>query len=259
MSVSVNQRPIHPDVVDETVRLLAAAETARVTVRLLGGMAIVLHVGELLHPAFRREIRDIDLATPKREGRKVSEFLTDQGYEPNRTFNAMHGARRLLFYDEPNGRQVDVFVGSFEMCHQLPLEERLEIEPQTLPLAELVLTKLQIIKLNQKDAYDLYSLLLTHEVDDSDGETINASRVAELCAADWGLYRTLQLNLERLRTAFEVPDLSDAEMQTIRGRIQAIEQAIERAPKSRKWKMRARVGDRVRWYEDPEEVEKGAY
>jgi hypothetical protein len=228
-------------------------------VRLLGGMAIVLHVGELLHPAFRREIRDIDLATPRREGRKVADFLTDQGYEANRTFNAMHGARRLLFYDEPNGRQIDVFVGSFEMCHQLPLEERLELEPVTLPLAELVLTKLQIVKLNQKDAYDLYSLLLTHEVGDIDAETINATRIAELCAADWGLYRTLQINLERLRTAFEVPELSDAQMQTIRSRVQAIEHAIERAPKSRKWKMRARVGDRVRWYEDPEEVEKGAY
>jgi Uncharacterised nucleotidyltransferase len=257
--VSVNGRLIRPDVFEEAVRLLAAAQAANVPVRMLGGMAIVLHVGELLHPAFRRPIRDLDLATPKRDGRKVADFLTDQGYDPNKTFNAMHGARRLLFYDEPNDRQIDVFVGSFEMCHQLPLEERLELEPVTLPLAELVLTKLQIVKLNQKDAYDLYSLLLTHEVGDIDAETINATRIAELCAADWGLYRTLQINLERLRTAFEVPELSDAQMQTIRSRVQAIEHAIERAPKSRKWKMRARVGDRVRWYEDPEEVEKGAY
>jgi Uncharacterised nucleotidyltransferase len=257
--VSANGRLIHEDVVEETMRLLAAAQAAQVPIRLLGGMAIVLHVGELLHPAFRREIRDIDLATPKRDGRKVADFLTTQGYEPNKTFNAMHGARRLLFYDDPNERQIDVFVGSFEMCHQLPLEERLELEPVTLPLAELVLTKLQIVKLNQKDAYDLYSVLLTHEVSDGDSETINAKRIAQLCAADWGLYRTVQLNIERLRSEFEVPELSGAQMQQILDRLRELEDAIERMPKTTKWKLRARVGDRVRWYEDPDEVEKGAY
>lgn len=257
--MSVNGRLIHPDVFEETVRLLSAAQASNLPVRLLGGMAIMLHVGELLHPAFRRQIRDIDLATPRREGRKVSEFLVEQGYTANKTFNAMHGDRRLLFYDDPNDRQVDVFVGSFEMCHQLPLEERLELEPMTLPLAELVLTKLQIVKLNQKDAYDVYSLLLTHEIGEVDSETINARRIADLCGADWGLYRTVQLSLERLRTEFEVPELSGVEMQTIRDRIRELEEAIERAPKSRRWKMRARIGDRVRWYEDPEEVEKGAY
>jgi hypothetical protein len=257
--MSDNGRLIQPDVVEETVRLMAAAEESGVRVRLLGGMAIVLHVGELLHPAFRRTIRDIDLATPKREGRTVADFLTDQGYTPNKTFNAMHGARRLLFYDEPNDRQVDVFVGSFEMCHQLPLEERLELEPRTLPLAELMLTKLQIVKLNQKDANDLYSLLLTHEVSDHDDDTINGSWVATLCTRDWGLYRTVQLNLERLRTEVALPELGPAERETIAGRVRRLEEAIERAPKSGKWKLRARVGDRVRWYEDPEEIEKGAY
>jgi putative nucleotidyltransferase-like protein len=252
-------RLIHADVFDEAVRLLGAAQEAGLTVRMLGGMAIVLHVGELLHPAFRREIRDIDLATPKRESRKVSEFLDAQGYTPNKTFNAMHGARRLLFYDEPNGRQVDVFVGTFEMCHQLPLEQRLDVEPMTLPLAELVLTKLQIVKLNKKDAYDLYSLLLTHDVAEHDSETINAAWIAELCGRDWGLYHTVALNLERLRTELDVPELTTADLDTIRGRVEQLEEAIERAPKTGKWKLRARVGDRVRWYEDPEEVEKGAY
>ena len=257
--MSSNGPLILSDVSEEAARLLAAAEEAGVRVRVLGGTAIVLHVGESLHPAFRRKILDIDLATPKREGRRVSDFLTTQGYVPNKTFNAMHGARRLLFYDEPNDRQVDVFVGVFEMCHQLPLETRLDLEAQTLPLADLVLTKLQIVKLNQKDAYDVFSLLLTHEVGEHDDDTINAAWIAELCSRDWGLYRTVQLNLERLRAYDDVPGLDSGEMATIRGRLVALEQAIERAPKSAKWKMRARVGDRVRWYEDPEEVEKGAY
>jgi hypothetical protein len=257
--MSDNGRSIHADVFEETVRLLVAAQQADVRVRVLGGMAIVLRAGELLHPAFRRQIRDIDLATPKRDGRKVSDFLATQGYTPNKTFNAMHGARRLLFYDEPNGRQIDVFVGTFEMCHQLPLEKRLELESQTLPLAELVLTKLQIVKLNRKDAYDLYSLLLTHEVADHDSEAINSAWIGELCGRDWGLHHTVQINLERLRSEFDVPELEPPELETIRRRVRQLEEAIEQAPKTGKWKLRARVGDRVRWYEDPEEVEKGAY
>jgi hypothetical protein len=257
--MSAGASPILADVAEEAVRLLTAAEHVGVRVRALGGTAIILHVGERLHPAFVRKIADIDLATPKREGRKVSDFLTSQGYTANKTFNAMHGARRLLFYDEPNDRQVDVFVGSFEMCHELPLDERLELEPRTLPLAELMLTKLQIVKLNQKDAYDLYSLLLTHEVAEHDNDAINAAWIAELCARDWGLYRTVQINLERLRDRLNVPGLEPADTETIRRRVDAIERAVEGAPKSAKWKMRARVGDRVRWYEDPEEVEKGAY
>jgi hypothetical protein len=254
-----NGRLIHADVFEEAVRLLAAAQEAGVRVRVLGGMGIALHAGKLLHEAFRRKIGDIDLATPRGEGRRVSDFLTGQGYTANKTFNAMHGARRLLFYDEPNDRQVDVFVGTFEMCHQLPLEERLELEPMTLPLAELVLTKLQIVKLNRKDAYDLYSLLLAYDVAEHDADAINAAWIGQLCGRDWGLYRTVQINLERLRAELDVPELAPSELAAIDGRVERLQEAIERAPKTAKWKLRARVGDRVRWYEDPEEVENGAY
>lgn len=253
--MSEHGRLIHEDVLEETVRLLAAAEREAIPVRALGGMAVVLHVGDLLHPAFRREIHDLDLATPKRAERKVEDFLGEQGYTPNRRFNAVHGARRLLFYDEPNGRQIDVFVETFSMCHEIPLMERLTLEPLTLPLAELLMTKLQIVKLNRKDEFDLYSLLLTHEIADHDNDTINAERIASLCAHDWGLYRTFQLNLERLLTDIGLPDLGDDERTLIRSRIRVLQEAIEAAPKTTKWKMRARVGDRVRWYEDPDEID----
>jgi Uncharacterised nucleotidyltransferase len=253
--MSTDGRVIHEDVLEETVRLLAAAEQESIPVRALGGMAVVLHVGELLHPAFRREIRDLDLATPKRAQRKVDDFLVAQGYTPNGRFNAVHGARRLLFYDEPNGRQIDVFVGTFAMCHEIPLMERLTLEPLTLPLAELLMTKLQIVKLNRKDEFDLYSLLLTHEIGADDNDTINAERISSLCARDWGLYRTFQLNLGRLLDDIGLPDLGDDERVLICARIGALQEAIEAAPKTTKWKVRARVGDRVRWYEDPDEID----
>jgi hypothetical protein len=258
MSPNLSGR-ILPDVTAETLRLLGEANQANVPLRVLGGMAVFLHVGDLLHPSLSREIRDIDFATPKGNTGKVSQFLVDQGYEPNRAFNAMHGDRRLLFYDEPSRRQIDVFIGAFEMCHALPLSERMLLEPVTLPLAELLMTKLQIVKLNQKDRNDVYALLLTHEVGANDSETVNLTRIAELCAKDWGLYRTFQLNLKRLDDGLLSVELTPADRATISQRLRAIDHAIEAEPKSAKWKMRARVGDRVRWYEDPEEVDQRGY
>ena len=250
--------PILPDVVDEARRLLAAAEEEGLRLRLIGGVAVRLHVQGELHPAFAREIRDIDVVTGKGEGRRAGAFIEAQGYVPNRTFNAMHGARRMLFYDEANGRQLDVFVNTFEMCHVLPVGEHLERDPVTVPLADLLLTKLQIVTLNAKDRSDAYALLLEHELGSGEVECIDAARIADLCARDWGLYRTLQINLERLGGALaERPERRRA---TRHRRAPRGHSLCDRgAPKSVKWKARARVGDRVRWYEEPDEVEQGGY
>lgn len=145
------------------------------------------------------------------------------------------------------------------MCHTLPIAERLDVVPLTLPAADLLLTKLQIVRLNEKDRNDAYALLLALEVGTTDDGAINAAWVARLCARDWGLYRTLQLNLEKLREGLSGAPLSDAERDLITQRLAAVETAMEDEPKGSKWKLRARVGDKVRWYEDPEEVERHGY
>jgi hypothetical protein len=251
--------PILPDVVDEARRLLAAAEDEGLRLRLIGGAAVRLHVEGELNPVFAREIRDIDVVTGKGDGRRAGSFLEAQGYVANRTFNAMHGARRMLFYDEANSRQLDVFVHTFEMCHVLPLGESLEPGTLSVPLADLLLTKLQIVALNAKDRSDAYAVLLEHEVGPGDAERIDAERIAALCARDWGLYRTLQINYERLLAGLPESGLDEADQQLIAARVQAISAATEAAPKSVKWKARARVGDRVRWYEEPDEVDPGGY
>jgi hypothetical protein len=203
-----------------------------------------------LPPALTREYKDLDFATSKKSSGDLQKLLRDMGYEPHLGFNAMNGRERLLFYDNPNERQVDVFVSSFRMCHEIPLEKRLTVDEDTVPLAELLLTKLQIIELNEKDVRDTVALLLEHEVTDDD-RGVNASRVASLCADDWGLWRTISHNLEKLRHhvgSYEV----DAE--TVSNRVALILERIEVAPKSRSWRMRAKIGERKRWYELPEEV-----
>ncbi len=162
----------------------------------------------------------------------------------------MNGRERLLFYDNPNERQVDVFVSSFRMCHEIPLEKRLAVDDDTVPLAELLLTKLQIIELNEKDVRDTVAILLEHEVTDDDAG-VNATQVASLCADDWGLWRTISQNLGALR---DHVGSYDVDHETVTDRVSVLLERIETAPKSRSWRMRAKVGERKRWYQLPEEV-----
>jgi Uncharacterised nucleotidyltransferase len=248
---------IAADIETEAVRLLELAERKGVPLRLLGGLAIKLRAREGLPAPFRRTYADIDLVTAKGASGKTQAFLSEAGYTPHKAFNALNGNERLLFFDEPNDRQVDVFVGAFSMSHKIPLEGRVELEPGTLPVADLLLTKLQIAELNEKDVRDALALFLTHPVGDEDGEVLNAARVAALCAGDWGLWRTITGNLETTREYVERYALPEEDKETARSRIDELLERIEREPKTRGWKLRAKVGERKRWYELPEEVAGG--
>jgi len=98
---------------------------------------------------------------------------------------------------------------------------------------------------------DVTALLLDHPVAPNSDEAIDPDYIARLTADDWGFYRTLQVNLEKLDATLE--DL-DVDRGLVRLRIAEIKKAIEAQAKSMKWRLRAQVGDRVRWYELPEEV-----
>ena len=162
----------------------------------------------------------------------------------------MNGRERLLFYDNPNERQVDVFVSSFRMCHEIPLEKRLNVDEDTVPLAELLLTKLQIIELNEKDVRDTVALLLEHDVTNDDSG-VNSWHISELCAEDWGLWRTITQNLETVRMRVESYEV---DFGVVSHRVSLLLERIEATPKSRSWRIRAKVGERKRWYDLPEEV-----
>ncbi len=241
------------DIVAEARRLLDAAHAGGVPIRLMGGLAIYLHTEEI-PPSLQRSYDDIDIATPKAASRSVGDFFAKLGYEPAREFNALHGAQRLLFHDRANNRKLDVFVGSFEMCHTIPITRRIELDDRTIPLAELLLTKLQVVELNDKDLRDIATLLNAHEVAGADGEAINGDFIASLTADDLGLWRTVKLNLERLHDQIGSLSLDVGAQTRVVERADALWERIEREPKSRKWRVRDRVGDRKRWYEVPDEV-----
>jgi hypothetical protein len=243
------------DIVAEARRMLVAAASARVRLALLGGLAVRLSVPDDHEPLFARPYQDIDLFAARSDGRKVRELLEGLGYEANLTFNALHGKRRLLYGDPSSGRKVDVFVGQFAMCHQIPLSEPDAASRPCIALAELLLTKLQIVELNDKDQKDILTLLYHHPVEpERRGEIISSDRFAELLARDWGLWRTVQLNFERTRNALSEARLNRVETEKIAQRLDALDRRVAQAPKSRAWRMRSRLGDRVKWYEEPDEV-----
>lgn len=246
---------IDADVVAEGTRLLDRATRKGVPLRLLGGVAIRLRAPGGIPPALARTYADLDFVTARRGAARAAQFFRDEGYAPHVAFNALHGRDRLLFFDEEHHRQVDVFVGAFRMSHKVPIDSRLEVDPVSVPLAELVLTKLQIAELNEKDVRDTLALLHDHAVGDEDGDVVNAARVAELCAADWGLWRTITQNLVACRAYADTYDVPDR--RTLDERLDTLLARIEAEPKTRAWKLRARIGDRKRWYDLPEEVAGG--
>jgi hypothetical protein len=246
--------PIRPDIVEEARRVVGAAEAANVKLRVLGGIAVQLHAAGGVHPALARGYRDIDLVTARKQGRAAANVLRQLGYEPNERFNAINGSTRLVFYDLEHGRHVDVFVGEFRMCHAIPIADRLHLEDETVPLAELLLTKLQIVHLNEKDLRDVWAILLEHDVADHDEDAVNAGHIARLLAADWGLWRTSRESVESARAHLATSALDDADRALVDDRLRRLWQRVEDEPKSLRWRGRAKVGDRSRWYEEPEEI-----
>jgi hypothetical protein len=245
---------IEQEVEAEARRLGAGIQEAGLPVRLLGGLGIRLHAVAGIHPALARSYADIDLVCARKAGRESARFLVAAGYEANERFNGMNGSERMLFYDRANSRHVDLFVGGFRMCHALPLADRLDRDSPTLPPAELLLTKLQVVQLNAKDANDIIALLLDHDVAEDDDDAINAAYVAQLLAGDWGLWRTSRGSLERTREAVAQSGLSAEEQARVQDRVERLWERVEREPKGLRWRSRARIGDSKRWYDEPDEI-----
>jgi hypothetical protein len=243
------------EIVAEMNRIVAAAREEHLNLRVIGGLAVCVHSPER-QQVFHREYPDIDFVVHKRERRRLDTFFKRLGYAPDRSFNLLNGDKRQIFIHEHSGRRIDVFVGDFEMCHKLPLKDRLLVHPITVPLAELFLSKTQIVELNQKDALDLVALLLSNEIGHDDQGKINVERICMLCARDWGLFKTTTINLKRVEELVNSDsiNLPEPDRQTVLRRIEEIRRALVTMKKNIFWMARDRLGTRIRWYTEVEEV-----
>lgn len=234
--------------------LVREAERRGSVLRLLGGVACYLNSprGRDL-PNLRRAYKDLDFAAIRKGSRVLPAVFADLGWQADAQFNALHGATRLVFVYEDH-LQADIFLGEFAQCHRIVFNRGLADHGLTLPLGDLLLTKLQIHQLNAKDVQDVLGVLYDHDYgleDPSERPALDA--ILRLLSRDWGWYATVLDNLVAIQAAAS-DLLSGDEERTVIRRLQWLRDQIGTAPKSARWTLRSHVGRRWRWYEEPEEV-----
>jgi hypothetical protein len=260
------------DPLAEALRIVDLADGRGLQVRLMGGMAVRAHAPDWSHRTRRREV-DLDFATRGRDRPAFFKLLEEAGYTADRRHNALFGGAQGYFVDVPRHRPVDILLDKLEMCHRIEFGNRLAASSPTLPLAELLLSKLQIVKINKKDVLDALILLAEHPLGPDDGAAdsdlglgmISLPRILSYTSNDWGWWRTVTGNLKVLEhylaTDFQPADLDIGGQRPVRfdpaAQVEALRVAIDHAPKSSRWKLRSRVGEKKLWYQEPEEVGHG--
>jgi Uncharacterised nucleotidyltransferase len=254
--------PTLADPLAEALRVIRLAEAAKLQVRLLGGLAFHARCPEWT-ARIERERRDIDLVTRTRDRKGVAQLMEANGYTPDRQYNALYGHKQLYFVDPVRGRPVDLLVDRMEMSHTFEFADRLLVDSPTLPLAEMLLSKLQVARINRKDILDALAVLSEYPLDRTDDGAINVSRITALTSSDWGWWRTLTGNLDKCRLLFNT-EIQPGELDfrrpprfEVAAQIAALRAAVDAAPKSTRWKLRSQVGERVQWFQEPEEVGHG--
>jgi hypothetical protein len=237
---------------EEAERVIGAAQVKGIVLRLFGGVAFWFQCPSAKHRTLQRNYVDIDFMGHSKQSREIKQLFASLGYVPRDKFNAIQGYRRLIFNDMEHQRRVDVFLDVFEMCHSFNFKDRLEIDGKTIPLADMLVTKLQIIDINEKDLKDMITLFADYDVGTSDKELINGTYLAKLCASDWGVYKTFTMNLEKLLNKVGDLNLEEDTKQAVRNRATKVRTMIEDSPKDLRWRMRARVGEKMKWYDLPE-------
>ena len=248
------------DIRDEAESICAEVAAAGLPARLLGGVAFWLRCPSLRSGPFARDYADLDFAVSKPASQRFRAILERRGYLPDKFFNGLHGATRL-YYGAPDGQwSVDIVIDELTMSHRLDLRGQLDGPGPTLSPADLLLTKLQVWEINRKDLGDAACLLADHSLAEGPGgaDEISLARVTAVLGPDRGFCHTAERNLGK------VAELAAAEPvpagpvpgagHDVAAQVGAIRAAIEAAPKSRSWRMRSRIGERVKWYETPEEV-----
>jgi len=269
-TVTQGMRQARGDMVAEARRIIDAAREHGIVLRLFGGLAVREHC-DLLYFC-ERDYSDIDLIGLKSQSRKLPGLFETLGYSENLHVRLATRNKQLQFYrecDHPDAElhyfihpddHVDVFLDTFRMDHDIPLADRLEIEDYTIPLTDALLTKLQVASMDDKDERDIVSLLAGVPLGESDARgTVNVTRIAHLCAAEWGLYHDLLSGIGHVREVLGGVDLDAEHRERVEAALLRLERAVEAEPKSTTWNLRARVGTRMAWRNVVEEQEAGEH
>jgi hypothetical protein len=233
----------------EVRALVKAAAGVGVAIRALGGVGVALRCNSAQWPGpLARGYSDVDVIVRRRSARKLERLLPEMGYAGDERFNTLHGTSRLMF-DHPAHGHLDVFVEEFVMCHRLKLGHRLNQHDLTLGLGDLLLTKLQVVELTQKDVQDVVAILNDHDLA-QDENGIDVRYIVAILSDDWGWWRTVTENFRDLDAALTGSETTGSAHE----RLRLLAREIDQAKKSIRWRLRSRAGDRVPWREEPEEA-----
>lgn len=242
----------------ELQRILQASQSAGLILRVIGSLAFQMHCSQYgyLQEAMGRAYTDIDFAAYRKQAQEIKEMMAGLGYTENQEVFIVSEGDRSIFASSQSGLHVDVFYEKLDFCHLIRWEDRLEVDSPTIPLAEMLLEKMQIVKINEKDVIDTIMLLLEHPLGDDDDERINIDRIAKLCSSDWGLWRTVTMNLDKVKQLAQGYDqLNDEHKSLISSQVETALSRIESEPKSMAWRLRSRVGERIKWYKEVDEID----
>jgi hypothetical protein len=245
--------------VELALELVNSARDRGIPLRILGSLAYRLHcpANIELFEAMKRDLTDIDFATRGDQRKNVRDFLGSRGYLIDKDVLVTTEGKRYAFTEPSNGLNIDVFFDELFFCHAIPLKNRLDLDFPTITPTDLLLEKMQIVEINPKDIKDSLVLLLEHDLEVDGRDAIDHQYTALMLADDWGFYYTMTQNLARLSRELDGDcGLSPTQTQIVRTRIENLTGTIEETPKSRRWKLRARIGPRKRWYQEVAEKAK---
>lgn len=240
-------------------RIIFLAKEEGILLRALGAIGFRIHCPRFKYLEYSagRFLSDLDFATYLSQLNGVERVFSKLGFMQNERMKALHGTQRRIFDHSETGWHADVFVDKLRFCHDINFHNRLEADFPTIPLAELLLEKLQIVNFEPKDTIDSVVLIREHEIGENDNETINAGVIAKICANDWGFWKTVQLNFDRISNYTEGSEiLTPIDKKDVIKKIDFLQKRINEEPKSLTWKLRAKVGEKKQWYRDVEDVDR---
>jgi hypothetical protein len=254
--IPMDQYPKPEVYLDEARRLTVEGKKQGVILRVMGPIALHFYFPEFVDLYRRMErlgdrvFTDIDYASYGKCRGKIVQFFQSQDYEIEKRAAMISGGTRHIYF---GGKvpMIDVFFDKLSYNHPIDYKNRLEIHSLCVSLTDLLLQKLQIVQINDKDLKDGMLLLLAAPVGEAEQGMINAKYVAKLLSDDWGFYYTATMNLGKIKKHMQgVAVLTDEHRKVIAAKADALLDAIEKAPKSSNWKRRAQVGTKKPWYNE---------
>ena len=245
--------------IEEAQACVQAAADQGLILRVMGGLAIFLHsqehreLWEKLGRLGKKIFTDIDYVAYGKHRVKMIKFFQNRGFVINQKMLYHYGKTRQIYYGQKIP-MAEVFYDQMHFNHPISFKKRLEQDSPTFPLAELLLQKLQMVRMNEKDIKDAIVLLRAHELGSDDANRINQTRIADVLCRDWGFFYTATENLRKIRSTLDSYSAVRAEDEkVIEQRIDELLGYLEVQQKGLKWRTRAIIGTKVKWYNEVDE------